>query len=257
MRRRSSSWARIKEAASTRVVFPALRSSSTMAPSSRIGIERPVRKTWSASTPISWFWPANSPWDTLSSEAIAGGWRARFRLRRLVLGAAVDKTLTLRDGHPFLYQEHVLAGGIGEIPVAHHAMTAMRAGGRLSFSPKRLAMTPEAALEPDPSRGRHMLRYPARSADLHAFPTAVRVGKMITNVTKIRGAQKRVAQRVNEHVRIRVANGPFRRSFKLYSSKKKIAARLELMHIKTHPNPYLHVIVSIVVKVPVVGRRYG
>lgn len=117
-------------------------------------------------------WPANSPWETLSSEPIDGGWQARLRLRRAVLGASVEKILTLRDGHPFLYQEHVLAGGSGAIPVAHHAMTFMREGGRLAFSPKRLAITPQAALEPDPARGRHMLRYPARSQDLHAFPTA-------------------------------------------------------------------------------------
>ncbi|MCC2689581.1 MAG: hypothetical protein K0S21_2384 [Rhizobiaceae bacterium] len=117
-------------------------------------------------------WPANSPWQTLASERIDGGWQARFRLQRLVLGASVEKTLTLRDSHPFLYQEHVLAGGKGEISVAHHPMTSMRNGGRLAFSPKRLAMTPGAPLEPDPARGRHMLAYPARSLDLHAFPTA-------------------------------------------------------------------------------------
>ena len=117
-------------------------------------------------------WPANSRWEKLSSERIDGGWRARFRLQRTVLGASVEKTLTLRDHHPFLYQEHVFAGGSGAISVAHHPMISMRNGGRLAFSPKRLAMTPDTALEPDPARGRHMLAYPARSIDLHEFPTA-------------------------------------------------------------------------------------
>jgi hypothetical protein len=87
------------------------------------------------------------------------------------MGAAVDKILSLRDGHPFLYQEHVFHGGEGGMPVAHHAMTVMRDGGRLAFSPKRLALTPDQPLEPDPARGRYRLAYPARSTDLHAFPS--------------------------------------------------------------------------------------
>ncbi|MFK0686780.1 hypothetical protein ACFX5Q_01035 [Mesorhizobium sp. IMUNJ 23033] len=117
-------------------------------------------------------WPANSAWDVVENSAIADGWRATFRLRRKVMGAAVDKVLTVRDGHPFLYQEHVFSGGAGAISVAHHPMTAMRDGGRLAFSPKRFAATPADPLEPDPARGRFMLAYPARSTDLARFPTA-------------------------------------------------------------------------------------
>lgn len=117
-------------------------------------------------------WPANSPWDVIESTAVEGGWRASFRLRRTVMGATVEKTLTLRDGHPFLYQEHAFTGGAGAISVAHHAMTVMREGGRLAFSPKRVAATPENATEPDPARGRFLLAYPARTHDLAAFPAA-------------------------------------------------------------------------------------
>jgi len=115
-------------------------------------------------------WPANSRWLPVSSEAITGGWQARFRLERTVLGATVEKTLTLRDGHPFLYQEHALIGGSGELPVAHHPMTVMQAGGRLAFSPKRLVLSPDAALETDPARGRVALAYPGETTDLTAFP---------------------------------------------------------------------------------------
>lgn len=115
-------------------------------------------------------WPANSRWQAVASEAIAGGWRARFRLEHTVLGAAVEKTFVLRDGHPFLYQEHALIGGSGELPVAHHPMTVMQAGGRLAFSSKRLVLSPDVALETDPSRGRVALAYPAETADLTAFP---------------------------------------------------------------------------------------
>ncbi len=117
-------------------------------------------------------WTANSEWDVVENGAIAGGWRGVFRLRRKVMGAAVDKVFTLRDGHPFLYQEHIFSGGSGAISVAHHPMTAMRDGGRLAFSPKRIAVTPETPLEPDPARGRFRLAYPARSADLAHFPLA-------------------------------------------------------------------------------------
>ncbi|MBZ9818259.1 hypothetical protein [Mesorhizobium sp. CA4] len=117
-------------------------------------------------------WPANSEWDVVESAAIAGGWRAVFRLRRKVMGAAVDKVFTLRDGHPFLYQEHIFSGGSGAISVAHHPMTAMQGGGRLAFSPKRVAVTPATPLEPDPARGSFMLAYPARAGDLAQFPLA-------------------------------------------------------------------------------------
>ncbi|TPN84289.1 hypothetical protein FJ987_15735 [Mesorhizobium sp. CU2] len=117
-------------------------------------------------------WPANSEWDVVENGAIAGGWRAVFRLRRKVMGAAIDKVFTLRDGHPFLYQEHIFSGGSGAISVAHHPMTSMRDGGRLAFSPKRVAVTPPTPLEPDPARGRFMLAYPARSGDLAQFPLA-------------------------------------------------------------------------------------
>ncbi|PBC06589.1 hypothetical protein [Mesorhizobium sp. WSM3859] len=117
-------------------------------------------------------WPANSEWDVVENAAIAGGRRAVFRLRRKVMGATVDKVFTLRDGHPFLYQEHIFLGGSGAISVAHHPMTVMQGGGRLAFSPKRVAVTPPTPLEPDPARGRFMLAYPARADDLTQFPLA-------------------------------------------------------------------------------------
>ena len=117
-------------------------------------------------------WSANSAWDVIDSQATIDGWRATFRLRRRIMGAAVEKTLVLRDGHPFLYQEHAFIGGSGAIPVAHHAMTVMKGGGKLSFSSKRLAATSADPLEPDPARGRYLLAYPARSDDLGRFPAA-------------------------------------------------------------------------------------
>ena len=117
-------------------------------------------------------WPANSPWEIVESAATADGWRAVFRLQRQVMGATVEKTLTLRDHHPFLYQEHVFLGGTGAVSAAHHTMTQMETGGRLAFSPKRLAATPDQAPEPDPARGRSLLAYPSQASNLQRFPTA-------------------------------------------------------------------------------------
>lgn len=117
-------------------------------------------------------WPANSEWDVVTSAATADGWKADLRLRRQVLGATIVKRLILRDGHPFLYQEHEIIGGQGELPVSHHPMSAMAHGGRLSFSPKRLAQTPDTPLETDPARGRTKLAYPAQTATLTEFPTS-------------------------------------------------------------------------------------
>jgi hypothetical protein len=62
----------------------------------------------------------------------------RFALAKRVMGAEVIKEFTLRDGHPFLYERHVLSGGSGGVSVASHAMTDFVGEGRLCFSPKAL-----------------------------------------------------------------------------------------------------------------------
>lgn len=117
-------------------------------------------------------WPANSAWEPLGEGGIPGGVTASFRLKRKVMGATVEKTLTLMDGHPFIYQEHVLCGGAGRISAAHHTMVHMQDGGRLSFSPKQFAQTLDAPLESDPARGRSVFAYPAKTADLTRLPMA-------------------------------------------------------------------------------------
>lgn len=117
-------------------------------------------------------WPANAPWQPIGATSVDGGITATFVLDRPVMGALVLKEVTLRDGHPFLYQRHIFENGSGDISVANHAMVSLPRGGRLSFSPKRWVETPEAALETDPARGRSLLAYPAKFADLSAFPLA-------------------------------------------------------------------------------------
>ena len=107
-------------------------------------------------------WPANSPWEHLETFSHdRGGAVSRYALQRPVQGARLIKEVTLRDGHPFVYQRHVFAGGAGRISVASHAMTKFATRGRLSFSPKAYAETPRVPLESDPARGRHALAYPA------------------------------------------------------------------------------------------------
>lgn len=133
-------------------------------------------------------WPANAPWSVTASAAMPDGWRTALRLDRKVMGATVEKILVLRDGHPFLYQEHRFIGGQGELPAAHHVMGVMADGGRMAFSPKRFAETPGEPLEPDPARGRYLLAYPARSEDPTRFPT--RDGGS-ADLTRYRAADRR------------------------------------------------------------------
>ncbi len=113
-------------------------------------------------------WPANSRWDHIETRAHPqGGSVTCFALQKRPRGARLVKEITLRDGHPFVYQRHTFKGGEGAITVASHAMTKFATRGRLSFSPKDHAETPPRPLEPDPARGRYALAYPARFTDLH------------------------------------------------------------------------------------------
>src|SRR3954451_13833475 len=68
-------------------------------------------------------WPANSPWRLLDGERRGDATTRRFVLEKAIMGARLIKVITLRDGHPFVYQEHVFEGGNGAVSVASHAMT--------------------------------------------------------------------------------------------------------------------------------------
>lgn len=117
-------------------------------------------------------WPANSPWKMTSSDRLDGCSTARYELERAILGARLVKELTLRAGHPFLYERHIFIGGEGVVPVANHGMTRFDAPGRICFSPKLFGETPATSLEPDPARGRSRLAYPAHFTDITRAPTA-------------------------------------------------------------------------------------
>lgn len=107
-------------------------------------------------------WTANSAWTVSHSS----NEQVTMVLDRDVMGARISKTLRLAGDAPLLYQQHLIAGGAGELPVAHHPMVHCAAGGRLSCSPKRLAISPEKPLEP----GRNRLACPASASALNAFP---------------------------------------------------------------------------------------
>ena len=117
-------------------------------------------------------WTANSGWTHLETSRQDDRLTAVFRLDKRVMGATVEKRITLIAGHPFIYQEHSFIGGAGAISAAHHVMVHMADGGELAFSPKQTAQTPPEALETDPARGRSLLAYPAESEVLTAFPLA-------------------------------------------------------------------------------------
>lgn len=112
-------------------------------------------------------WPANGHWQLGGIDVEDGGAKTgRFELAERVSGAAVTKEITIRPGHPVVYQRHILRGGSGRIPIAHHAMIRVPGGARLSFSPKDFGATPTTPQESDPARGRSLLAYPQRFASL-------------------------------------------------------------------------------------------
>ncbi len=112
-------------------------------------------------------WTANGRWDV----ADQGPGHLAAVLERDVLGARVEKMIALRDGHPFVYQRHVFAGGVGAMRVANHAMVSLPLGGMVTTSAKAFHQTPADPLETDPARGRSLLAYPARG-EARAFPLA-------------------------------------------------------------------------------------
>ncbi len=126
---------------------------------------------------------ANGAWqpEGHSSQHLA------LRLEGTVSGAGVTKRVHLRPGHVVVYQEHVFTGGSGTLPVGHHLMLHAVEPLLLGFSPWVWGGTPPAPVEPDPTRGRSLLRYPQRfdtleavqledgcSADLTVYPSLER-----------------------------------------------------------------------------------
>jgi hypothetical protein len=118
--------------------------------------------------------PANSEWRPCGNvERRDGATVARYELVARIEGATLVKELTLRDGHPFLYQRHIFTGGHGRVPVSNHAMAWFgSAGGALSFSEKWFGELPASLQEPDPARGRSIFEKNVRFHDVTRMPLA-------------------------------------------------------------------------------------
>jgi hypothetical protein len=133
-------------------------------------------------------WAANAHWTCVADQ----GSQARYILDVPVMGAQLEKHLTLLDGHPFVYQKHVFTGGQGRIPIANHAMIALPEGAIIRTSPKRFYETPGVALETDAARGRSLLHYPLRAdaadfggVDLLRYPLGVAHEDFVTGVEAV------------------------------------------------------------------------
>ncbi len=113
-------------------------------------------------------WPPNSSWTIIQSR----DHHVKAQLDRPVKHAHLTKELTLRDGHPFVYQRHSFGGGEGQITVSNHANVSVKNGALIRTSPKLRWETPTTPQESDPGMGRSALVYPAQVVDLRAFPGA-------------------------------------------------------------------------------------
>lgn len=114
-------------------------------------------------------WAANGTWEKANERSANGAVTATYQLHESIEGARLTKHLTLRPGHPVVYQSHVFEGGSGTMPVAHHAMLHLPGTARLSFSSKASGLTPRSALETDPKRGRSVLAYPQKISSLETL----------------------------------------------------------------------------------------
>lgn len=117
--------------------------------------------------------------DVISTEPRAHGlpangiWRVTGQTPRSldlmldgdVMGATITGRYEVRPGHAVVYQKHVIAGGNGRVPMAHHAMLRAEPPLQLAFGPHVWAGTPSIAPE-SPPNGRSILAYPQDIADL-------------------------------------------------------------------------------------------
>lgn len=107
-------------------------------------------------------WAANGFWSVEKHLSHADFASLLLALDHTINGASLRKEITLRKGHPVVYQRHIFSGGTGSVPIAHHPMIHAPGGLRLSFSPKDFGATPAQPLHEDPAIGRSILSYPQR-----------------------------------------------------------------------------------------------
>lgn len=125
--------------------------------------------------------PANDTWDLIYADSN----RLSLNLSKTVLGGEILKNIYLNEGEQVIYQEHILSGGKGKLPLGHHLMLKAPEKMYLSFSPFLFGETPPSPVEPDQSAGNSALLYPqhftnlnevkfkdGRTADISRYPFA-------------------------------------------------------------------------------------
>ncbi len=105
---------------------------------------------------------ANANWKVISSSQSS----LTLELEPSIMDSRVTKHVFLQANHPIIYQEHILCGGQGKIPIGHHAMLHTKSKLLLGFSSFIWAGTPPDAPEPNPTLGRSKLKYPQEFSSL-------------------------------------------------------------------------------------------
>lgn len=121
---------------------------------------------------------ATGEWTFVDSETLEPGVsRLRLVLDTLVRKGQVTKEVTLRDGHPVIYQRHCVKHFVGPTPVGHHAILAMpdEVGTfAISTSPFRLGMTNPGVFS-DPANGEYQMLAEGKTfCDVREIPTLFR-----------------------------------------------------------------------------------
>lgn len=105
---------------------------------------------------------ANDEWKLI--EAVPSS--IKFELCKRISGAEVIKEISIREGHPVIYQKHTFIGGQGKIPIGHHAMLRVPGKAYISFSDFVFGGTPPYPVETDPAKGNSVLKYPQQFRDI-------------------------------------------------------------------------------------------
>ena len=105
--------------------------------------------------------PANGNWDVVEQTPRS----LDLRLEGDVMGATIVGHYEVKPRQAVVYQRHIVTGGSGRIPMAHHAMLKAEPPLQLAFGPHVWAGTPPNAPE-SPPNGRSILAYPQEIADL-------------------------------------------------------------------------------------------
>ena len=121
---------------------------------------------------------ATAEWTFVDSETLEPGIsRLRLVLDTRVRKGRVTKEITLRDGHPVIYQRHCVEHFVGPTPVGHHAILAMpdeEGTFAISTSPFRLGMTNPGVFSNPASGEYQMLAEGETFGDVREIPTLFR-----------------------------------------------------------------------------------